>query len=247
MFQEIKIIKHNGRQYIPNPTTVVLNPPFRGRPEISNVKVNTQELIDCCPTNAISGNPVQINLAKCCFCGECACRFPEKVKFTSDFKLASNRIENLIIREGDTERIKLDQNIISKTIKSYFGRSLKLRQVSAGGDNACEYELNACGNANFDMGRYGIEFVSSPRHADGLLVTGPITENMAEALQIAYEAVPEPKLFILCGVDAISGGIFSDSKALNRSFLKDIKIDLYIPGNPSHPLTVINGLYEFIR
>lgn len=247
MLQEIKIIKHNGKQFIPDPTTAVVPSPFRGRPIISNTPVDTKALIQCCPTNAISGNPVSINLAKCCFCGECALRFPNKITFTNDHKISSNSLDKLIITEGEDKKVTLDQTLIRKEIKKTFGRSLKLRQVCAGGDNSCEYELNASSNANFDMGRYGIEFVASPRHADGIVVTGPITENMAEALQIAYDAIPHPKVFILCGVDAISSGIFSDSKALNRDILKNIHIDLYIPGNPSHPLTIINGLLSLIR
>lgn len=247
MLQEIKIIKHNGKQFIPDLTTAVVPASFRGRPEINKVKIDETELINCCPTAAISGNPVKINLAKCNFCGECAFRFSEKIKFTNDHLLATNCLENLLVKEGDFNKIEFEQKTIEKKIKSTFGRSLKLRQVSAGGDNSCEFELNACGNANFDMGRFGIEFVPSPRHADGILVTGPITENMAEALKITYDAIPSPKLFILCGVDAISGGIFADSAALNRNILKSIKVDLYIPGNPPHPLTIINGLLNLIK
>ena len=246
MFQEIKIIKNNGKQFIPDLTEAAVPSPFRGRPEISKVEIDETELINCCPTAAISGNPVKINLAKCNFCSECAFRFPEKIKFTNDHRLASNSLENLVVKEGEFYNIELEQKSIEKKIKYTFGRSLKLRQVSAGGDNSCEMELNACGNANFDMGRYGIEFVASPRHADGIMVTGPITENMAEALKITYDAIPSPKLFILCGVDAISGGIFADSTALNRSILNNVKVDLYIPGNPPHPLTIINGLLSLI-
>ena len=119
-------------------------------------------------------------------------------------------------------------------------------QVSAGGDNSCEQELNACSNVNFDMGRFGIEFVASPRHADGLVITGPINQNMAAALQITYDAIPEPKIIILAGVDAISGGIFAGSPALNRSFLEKYKPDLYIPGNPVHPLSFINGVLSLL-
>ena len=107
-------------------------------------------------------------------------------------------------------------------------------------------ELNASGNVNFDIGRFGIDFVASPRHADGILITGPISENMAEPLQICYDATPDPKIIILCGTDAISGGIFEGSKAINRSFLDKYKIDLYIPGNPPHPLTIINGILRLI-
>lgn len=247
MLQEIKIIKHNGKQFIPDPTTAVVPFPFRGRPEISFEKVDENALIECCPLNAVSSNPVAINLAKCNFCGECAFRFPEKIKFTNDHKISTNKPENLIIAEGEIQNIEIDQTRIDKKIKTTFGKSLKLRQVSAGGDNSCEFELNACGNANFDMGRYGIEFVASPRHADGVVVTGPISENMAEALKVTWDAIPSPKLFILCGVDAISGGIFAESKAINRSILKDIEVDLFIPGNPPHPLTIINGLLDLIK
>lgn len=246
MINELKIILHNGKQYIPDIRTAVVPSPFRGRPEISSTKVNEQELIDFCPVNAISGNPVRIDLGKCVFCGECTFRFPEKINFTNDYKLSSNVRESLIVSEGETSLVQVDTTKIRDEIKDIFKKSLKLRQVSAGGDNSAEYELNASGNANFDMGRYGIEFVSSPRHADGILVTGPITENMVEALEIAYKAVPEPKVFILCGTDAISGGIFKDSVAINRTFLQSINVDLYIPGNPPHPLTIINGILGLI-
>jgi Ni,Fe-hydrogenase III small subunit len=247
MLQEIKIIHQNGKQFIPEPTTAEVPAPFRGRPEISHEKVDEMALVNCCPLNAISSYPIAINLAKCNFCGECAFRFPEKIKFTNDHKISTNKIENLIISEGEKNKIEFDQNSIDQKIKTTFGKSLKLRQVSAGGDNSCEFELNACGNANFDMGRYGIEFVASPRHADGIVVTGPISENMAEALRVTWEAIPSPKLFILCGVDAISGGIFAESAAIDRSILKDVNVDLYIPGNPPHPLTIINGLLSLIK
>jgi Ni,Fe-hydrogenase III small subunit len=105
-------------------------------------------------------------------------------------------------------------------------------------------ELNACGNVNFDMGRYGIEFVASPRHADGIVITGPVTQNMSEALKICYEAVPDPKIVILTGTDAISGGIFWESPALERTFMESFHIDLFVPGNPVHPLTFINGILD---
>jgi Ni,Fe-hydrogenase III small subunit len=107
-------------------------------------------------------------------------------------------------------------------------------------------ELAATGNVNFDFGRYGIEFVASPRHADGIVITGPVTENMARALEICYDAVPSPKIIILAGTDAISGGIFEGSPALNRSFISDHHIDLYVPGNPAHPLTFINGVMDLL-
>jgi Ni,Fe-hydrogenase III small subunit len=97
------------------------------------------------------------------------------------------------------------------------------------------------------MGRFGIEFLASPRHCDGVVITGPISENMAGPLQVCYDAVPSPKIIILVGTDAISGGIFAGSGALNRSFIDKYPIDLYVPGNPPHPLTFVNGVLDLLR
>jgi len=247
MFENIKILYHQGKQYIPDIVNANIPGIFKGRPVISSVKVDESKLADICPTDAISINPVSIDLGKCTFCGECAFSFPEKIEYTKDYKMSANNRQALIISEGQNQLIELNPELIRKEINEYFGGSLKLRQVSAGGDNSCELELNACGNVNFDMGRFGIEFVASPRHADGIVITGPITENMAEPLQICYDATPDPKIIILVGTDAISGGIFSESPAINRSFLDKYKIDLYVPGNPAHPLTFINGVLELIK
>ena len=247
MLDNLKILLHQDKQFIPDVTTAQVPGIFRGRPVIGTQKINENELIELCPTNAISKDPFCIDLGKCSFCGECAFAFPNKIKFTTDHKIATNERERLVIREGRDEPVELNPELIRKEINQYFGSSLKLRQVSAGGDNSCELELNACGNVNFDMGRFGIEFVASPRHADGIVITGPITQNMAEPLQICYDAIPEPKIIILAGTDAISGGIFDGSPALNRNFLSNYKIDLYVPGNPIHPLTFINGVLELIK
>lgn len=247
MFDNLKIVYHQGKQFIPNTATAEVPGIFRGRPVISLEKVNEAELVDLCPMDAISANPVRIDLGKCTFCGECAKRFPNKVKFTKDYKISTNERERLIIREGEDHLIEVNPNTVRKEIHRVFGKSLKLRQVSAGGDNSCEWELGAANNVQFDISRYGIEFVASPRHSDGILVTGPINENMAGPLRIAYDAIPDPKIFVLCGVDAISGGVFANSETLDRSVLNDIKVDLFIPGNPSHPLMIINGLIDLTR
>ncbi|OQP65730.1 NADH:ubiquinone oxidoreductase [Niastella vici] len=247
MLDNLKILFHQGRQYIPDVTAAQVPGIFKGRPVISSEIINEAELAEICPTNAISTAPVCIDLGKCTFCGECAFAFPGKIKFTTDYRIATNDRGRLVIMEGSDKPVELNPELIRKEISKYFSGSLKLRQVSAGGDNSCELELNACGNVNFDMGRFGIEFVASPRHADGIVITGPITENMAQSLQICYDAIPAPKIIILAGIDAISGGIFEGSLALNRSFLSKYKIDLYVPGNPIHPLTFINGVLELIR
>jgi Ni,Fe-hydrogenase III small subunit len=246
MLNTLKILYHQGKQYIPDLTKAKVPGIFRGRPQISPDKVDEDALADVCPTNAISTGPVRIDLGKCTFCGECSRLFPGKVHFTTDYRLASNVRERLIISEGSFEPIRLDSAIIRNEIHKYFSGSLKLRQVSAAGDNSCELELNAAGNVNFDMGRYGIEFVASPRHADGLVITGPVSRNMAEPLQVTYDATPSPKIIILAGTDAISGGIFSGSPAIDRKFIEKNHIDLYVPGNPIHPLTFINGVIDLL-
>jgi Ni,Fe-hydrogenase III small subunit len=247
MLENLKIVFHQGKQFIPDITTSIIPGIFRGRPIISREKVNEEELMALCPTDAISGNPVSIDLGKCTFCGECAMRYPEKITFTKDYKIATNVPERLVIREGEDKAVEVDPEKVRKEIHRILGRSLKLRQISAGGDNSCEIELNSANNVQFDMSRFGIDFVASPRHADGIVITGPITKNMAEAVQICYDATPDPKIIVLVGTDAISGGLFADSPAIDRSFLEKYPVDLYIPGNPAHPLTIVNGLLDLTR
>lgn len=247
MLDTLKILIHQGKQYIPDVRNAKVPGIFRGRPVITEAKIDEKALVDLCPTGAISKKPVCLDLGKCTFCGECSIQFPTKITFTSDYHLSTNVREKLLICEGDENPIILDSSLIRKEIYKFFGGSLKLRQVSAGGDNSCELELNASNNVQFDISRFGIEFVASPRHADGIVITGPITANMAEPLEICYHAVPNPKIIILAGTDAISGGILAESKALNRSFLDKYNIDLYIPGNPIHPLTFINGMLDLIQ
>ena len=246
MLNTLKILYHQGKQFIPDLTRAIVPGIFRGRPEISYEKVDEDALADICPTNAIITGPLRIDLGRCTFCGECSRLFPDKIKFTTDYKLSVNEREKLIIHEGLKEPLSLNPDLIRPEIRNLFSGSLKLRQVSAGGDNSSELELNACGNVNFDIGRFGIEFVASPRHADGIVITGPVTKNMAEPLQITYDATPSPKIIVLAGTDAISGGIFEDSPAIDRRFIKDNPVDLYVPGNPVHPLTFINGIIDLL-
>jgi len=247
MLDNLKILFHQGKQFIPDVTTVEVPGIFRGRPVISREPVNEDELAELCPTGAIGQSPVSIDLGRCTFCGECAQRFPEKIRFTKDYKLSTNVRDRLVIREGEDGPVEVDLRLVRPEIRRVLGDSLKLRQVSAAGDNSAEWELNAANNVQFDMSRFGIEFVASPRHADGVVITGPISENMAEPLQICWEAIPHPKIVVLAGTDAISGGIYEGSPALNREFLDRYTVDLYIAGNPPHPLTVINGLLGLTR
>lgn len=250
MFDILKIIKHQSRQFIPDPTTVTLSPQHPGRPIIDGKQCQHQctSCKEICPVNAIEIAPVSLDLGKCVFCSECEAMCPsDKIKFSSDYKIASNTASSLIVKEGINKEINFDADKIRKEIKRCFGKSLKLRLVSSGSCNGCELELNACGNVNFDMGRYGIEFLASPRHCDGVVVIGPIVSNSSEALRITLEAIPHPKIIILAGACAVSGGVFAESPAVDRKLFDVYKPDLLIPGCPPHPLTFINGVLKLIK
>ena len=240
MLDTLKLKYYQGKQYIPDIKNAPMREQFRGFPIIKQGSVDPS----ICPTGAIQTSPNSIDLGKCTLCGACK---SEVIQFTNYYKLSSTQRNSLIIKENMTpdefEKFAIKAR---KEIRKTFSRSLKLRQVSAGGCNGCEMELNACSNCNFDMGRFGIDFVASPRHADGIVITGPITKNMAYALEDCYKSLPEPKIVILAGACAISGGVYQDSEELNREFLEKYPIDLYIPGCPVHPLTFINGVLEFI-
>lgn len=164
------------------------------------------------------------------------------IRHSNDFRMAASKREDLVLKEN----VEALAYTVNKEITRMFGRSLKLRQVSAGGCNACEADINVLNTPVFDLSRFGIQFVASPRHADGILVTGPITRNMREALLKTYEAVPDPKIVIAVGTCAISGGIFSDSPEASRGLDTVIPVDLYIPGCPPHPLTILDGLLRLI-
>ncbi len=243
--------RSHGRQYIPDLDAVCLTETFRGRPVLSEPADDGDRVaLECaaaiCPTRAIAAAPFTLDLGRCLFCGECARIAPRSIRFTNDYRIGSPTREGLLLAPG-MERVPFDPAAVREEIVKTFGHALKLRQVSAGGDASVEMELNATGNVNFDFGRCGVEFTASPRHADGVVLTGPVTANMAEALEICYDAVAEPKLLVVCGSEACSGGLYAASRAVDRSFFERHRVDLWLPGAPTHPMTFIDGIRTLLR
>ena len=242
--------RSHGRQYIPDLDAVCLTEKFRGRPELTEPSDDEQRAAltraaAICPTQAIAAAPFTLDMGRCLFCGECARIAPRAIRFTNDYRIGSPTREGLRLTPG-MDRVPFDPAAVREQIVTTFGRALKLRQVSAGGDASVEMELGATGNVNFDLGRFGIGFTASPRHADGVVVSGPVTVNMAEALEICYDAVAEPKILVACGSEACSGGLFADSRAVDRTFFDTHTPDLWLPGAPTHPMTYIDGMMNLL-
>lgn len=166
--------------------------------------------------------------------------------FHKIFKTQRNILQIDPVELSQLEVTELGKKI-NKTIKKRFSGSLAIRQVDAGSDNACEQELVALSNSFYDSERFGIHFVASPRHADMLLVTGPVTRNMVEPLKRAYEATPEPKIIVAVGDDAINGGIFKGSYATVDGVSSVIPVDYCIPGDPPSPKEILYHLLKILE
>lgn len=245
MFKSIAVRRAQGAQTIPDPRQAT-PAGLRGKPVIGPTPcvAGCDACVAVCPTQAIALEPVRIDLGRCTLCGDCAPACPSaRLGFAPDVRLASTERAGLVLSEA---RPDLDPIQVSAALRRHFGRSMKLRSVSAGGCNACELEVNALTNVNFDIGRFGIDIVASPRHADALVLTGPVTRNMAEALERTWDAMPAPKIVIAVGACAISGGPYAESPALARDFLGRFAPTLWVPGCPPHPLSIVCGVLDLL-
>jgi len=240
-----------GRQTVAYPEGPARFPErFRGRPALDPARCpdGCRSCADACPTDAIldPGRPtMRLDTGRCLFCPACEQACPEgAIRFTRDYRLSARTRDELVLSE-DAPRLAA---AVEERVRGVLGRALRLRQVSAGGCNGCEAELNASGNIQFDLSRFGVQFVASPRHADGIVVTGPVTENMRLAALKTWEATPAPRIVIAVGACALSGGVFRDSpvQANGMPGLPEIPVDLWVPGCPPHPITFMDGVLRLL-
>lgn len=233
---------------------------FVGIPKIDDTKCDfCGECVSRCPSGAIvmdrDGRTIGINYDSCIFCSLCEDVCPlDAVKMSTEFELAQKDRSLLRqIPEKKEKRVIPDPsyevilNELQKEVGKKFKRSLQIREVSAGSCNGCDLEINALNNPFNDIERLGISFVASPRHADMLLVTGPVSRNMELALVKTYNATPDPKLVVAVGACACSGGIFKDCYATRRGVDTVLPVDVYIPGCPPRPQAIIHGLLTAIK
>lgn len=218
---------------------------FGGRPVIADKCTGCGKCAEVCSTNAVEirNSKAVIDTGKCIFCRECAENCPAgALQFSQEYRMAAMEREKLFTADGIYE----PQRPTDREFLRFCGKSLKIRQVSAGGCAACELDFNVLGTLAWDMGRFGIQVVASPRHADCILVTGPVSRNMLLALKKSYDAAPRPVWVVACGTCAISGGIYADSPECCGGVEEILKPDLYIPGCPPHPTTILEGILRLM-
>jgi Ni,Fe-hydrogenase III small subunit len=221
---------------------------FRGRPSLDATRCpdGCQQCRANIPSELVvpdQDGRARLDVGACLFAPEEATGCAHgAISFTADYRMAVRTRDGVLTPDGGVRLAEA----LDERMRRLFGRALRLRSVAAGSCNGCEAELVALGNVVFDMARFGVQFVASPRHADGIVVTGAVSRNMRSALQATYEAVPEPKLVIAVGACAINGGPFRGSPEVGDGVPSDLPVDLWVPGCPPHPLTVLDGLLRLL-
>jgi Ni,Fe-hydrogenase III small subunit/ferredoxin len=249
MLKQLRARLAQGRRTIryPDGPPPELPARFRGHPIVTGERCadGCAACAAVCPTEAIALEPrLAVDLARCVFCAECATACPSgALAYGQDYRLAARHRADLVVDAQTPVRLAA---ALERETRRLFGRSLKLRQVSAGGCNGCEAEINVLQTVVWDVARFGIQLVASPRHADGLIVTGPVTAAMRLALEKTYAAVAPPKLVIAVGACALSGGIYRGHSEANDGADAVVPVDLYVPGCPPHPLTLLDGLLRLL-
>lgn len=261
MISEIKKLIQHGTVTVNYPQKPIKSSFILGSPEFDANKCQLcKKCIETCPTHAISvqdssiGSIPSVNIDECIFCRFCEEVCPnDAAKMSSRFELAQKHRQELRsapLYIKDNELAGKDYELLGTELKEKiskeFSRSLNIREVDAGSCNGCDNEVNALNSPYNDIERFGIHFVASPRHADMLLVTGPVTRNMEEALIKTYNATPSPKLVVAVGACACSGGTFKGSYAVRNGIDTLLPVDVYIPGCPPRPQAIIYGILKAI-
>ena len=216
---------------------------FRGLPVLNSARCAEGVAVPSRLVSETTEGRTAIDLGACLFSPEEAhCGAAGTVEYTTDPRMASSTREGLVCAAGERPRVRA----LEEASRRLFGRSLRLRSVVAGSCGGCEAELVALGNVVFDLARFGVQFVASPRHADGIVITGAWSRNMRVAVEKTWEATPAPRLVILVGACAISGGPFHGSAEIHHEAIPGVPVDLYVPGCPPHPLTVLDGLLRLL-
>ncbi|HEY1763025.1 MAG TPA: hypothetical protein VGG17_10560 [Acidimicrobiales bacterium] len=220
---------------------------FRGTVEVNPDRAAqvTDDVMNACPTHAITVEDKQIQLdrGKCVLCGRCVNMVPQVFRFSESFATSDLHRRSLVVPSLKEGAVALDavRDSLARRVKS-LRRSIHVRHVDGGSDGADEWEVAALTNPIYDVQRLGIYFTASPRHADVLLVTGAGAAGMAESLQHTFEVMPEPKVVIAAGVEAISGGLLADGYVTREGIASVLNVDVYVPGSPASPFGLLHGL-----